>query len=108
MTAHETTNPPGPGNPPSSTSPADAGGAVQVAVPPAGRGKLTSAQYRVLVAIDEAISAGGWNRSRICTSTATLDRLRCAGLIASARPFAYRYHTVSITDAGRLLLKEGK
>lgn len=38
MTDHTNTNPPGPLEAPSSPSPADAGGAVEVAVPPAGRG----------------------------------------------------------------------
>ncbi|ABS68905.1 hypothetical protein Xaut_3677 [Xanthobacter versatilis] len=108
MTDHTNTNPPGPLEAPSSPSPADAGGAVEVAVPPAGRGKLTPAQYRVLQAIDEVLAGGTWDRAKICTTTALLDRLRHAGLITSSRPFAYRYHTVGITDAGRRLLKEGK
>lgn len=40
MTDHTNTNPPGTVEAPSSPSPADAGGAVEVAVPPAGEDRL--------------------------------------------------------------------
>ena len=70
-------------------------------------GKLTKAQLATLKTISDVNAAGrSADRTRLGTTTALLDRMKLAGLITSARPFAYRYHTVSITDAGRRALAE--
>lgn len=115
MTDHATTNPPGPGNPPSSTSPADAGGAVQVAVPPAGRvTKKMKALLQEICTDAKALMdiARGALQGPSITYTRLL-RLQARGLTKCMTPhgegFAAYSNTVwSITDAGRLLLKEGK
>ena len=106
MTNH--TNPPGTGQPPSSTSPADAGGAAS-AVPPAGRGKLTAAQKYWLREIAEpSVESDPFPPHR------TLRVLMRRGLVEAfedpADIFAKMTNAWSlrITDAGRLLLKEGK
>lgn len=123
MTDHETTNPPGPGNPPSSTSPADAGGAVEVAVPPAGRGKKIKPSWRYV--LDALAASEGRVLSEMelpdgcgrhgCARVETLRKLENAGLVQHAREHAPQFGSFSpyrygyrITDAGRRLLKEGK
>lgn len=108
MTDHETTNPPGPGNPPSSTSPADAGGAVLEAVPPAGRVKLTTAQKYWLQEI--AVPSV---ESDPFPPFATLKVLMRHKLVEAFEDkddiFAKMTNSWSlrITDAGLRLLKEG-
>lgn len=37
-----------------------------------------------------------------------LERLRAAGLIHSAGPFAWAFHTTTLTDAGRVALQDAE
>lgn len=107
MTNH--TNPPGSLEAPLSTIPADAGGAVEVAVPPAWRVKLTETQKYWLREI-----ATPSVESDPFPPLATLRVLIRHRLVEPFEDkddiFAKMTNCLSlrITDAGRLLLKEGK
>ncbi|MFG1284430.1 hypothetical protein [Xanthobacter autotrophicus] len=121
MTDHTNTNPPGPLEAPSSPSPADAGGAVEVAVPPAGRG-VTDHQRQILTAFTNVRAFGrpgdgngeGWATAvwvaEMCDhhydtpwASSKLPGLIKRGLVEKGQRGWYR-----ITDAGRRLLKDGK
>ena len=71
--------------------------------------KLTKHQRCVLAETKRLNDAGGtahinWLR----TNRGVMERLEKHGLIESARPFSFAYHSVTITDAGRAaLLKTG-
>jgi len=84
----------------------DPGSATETAAP-AETLALTAEHAEILQTIQGANDAlrlanlsGYWNAWKI------LDQLHRAGLIHSPAPFAYRYEKVSISDAGRQLLKE--
>jgi len=102
MTDHETTNPPGPGNPPSSTSPpADALTKWQRAALMAleGEGGFTTGDIGRITGHGSGRTQSAWLHH------ATLLPLERSGLIAkmdAEKPIVW-----VLTDAGRRLLKEG-
>ncbi|MFG1302669.1 hypothetical protein V5F34_00820 [Xanthobacter autotrophicus] len=114
MTNIPNTNPPGPLEAPSSPSPADAGGAVEMAVPPAGR-SLTEAQEQILGYMakwkgDDAWTCAMWiaegckHHYDTPWAGGKLPGLVKRGLVEKGARGWYR-----ITDSGRHLLnKEGK
>lgn len=70
--------------------------------------KLTKAQARALSKMAEANSQGRQaSKQSIGASVVVLGKLESLGLIHSAKPFAYAYHTMTITPAGRAALKQG-
>jgi hypothetical protein len=63
--------------------------------------ELTDTQLRALARIHELTGAGRKvGKDMICTRQDVLERLRESGHIHSAAPFAYRFHTVTLTDLG--------
>lgn len=105
MTSH--TNPPGTLEAPSSPIPADAGGAVEVAVPPAGR--VSAAQRNAL----KRLAADGPRSAYPGLTISTLEKLEHRCLVKAQRGLGSMWSPAtiikwSITPAGRRLLKEGK
>lgn len=75
--------------------------------------KLTKAQIKGLKDIDGYISWSGFpfHKERAAKSIYrvrlnVLEKLRSLGLIHSAGPFSFEFHTVTLTEAGRAALKE--
>jgi hypothetical protein len=68
---------------------------------------VTKPQANALRIVRTEGDAGrAFNHDRFRVNARVLERLRALGLIISESPFAYRFHTVRITDAGRKALDE--
>jgi hypothetical protein len=70
--------------------------------------KLTPVQYRVLLDLKRRTdhSLGMTRQVDLRCNKGVLERLRDAGLLHSAGPFAWQFHNLTITDAGRAALLE--
>lgn len=67
--------------------------------------KLTKAQRAALYVIEAATDAGKpVHVDYVPGNKGLMERLRNMGLIHSEPPFAYAYHRMTITDAGRAAL----
>ena len=66
---------------------------------------VTKEQMRILEMLEVKSPQ---HRDKLLARVKVLERMVDAGLIVSAQPFAFAFHTVSITEAGRAALAESK